>query len=70
MPWTATFLRRRRDCYEQTGHPLAARARRQFGEFNARSELPVWWGLLPEQQLEAVPLELPATGSGGRSLDE
>jgi hypothetical protein len=53
VPWTESFLRRRLDCYEQNGHPLAARARRQLDEFRSLGEVEMSWGLLPGPQGEA-----------------
>jgi spermidine synthase len=70
VPWEESFLRRRRDCYVQQGHPLAASAERQLQQFRARGDVQIWWGLLPDQQEEKDELELPAAGEGGRSLGE
>jgi len=55
VPWEEELLRRRYRCYEQTGHPLLARARRDLEDFadDAPSRLS---GMVP-----AVPAQPPAT---------
>jgi spermidine synthase/MFS family permease len=64
-PWTEPFLRQRLMCYAQSGHHLAARADRQLDDFNAKGESQIWWGLLPETEVQVPVLEpstAPATG--------
>ena len=70
VPWTEAFLRRRRDCYVEAGHPLAGRAERQLGEFRALSDVPIAWGLLSDEAIppEAEPPDVETSpGEGGRS---
>ena len=68
IPWTEPFLRRRRDCYEATNHPLAVTAQRQLEDFYAEGEVQLWWGLLPEQAFEGPELEMPSEATDSRSL--
>ena len=59
FPWTEPFLRLRLECYAQTGHHLAARAGRQLEDFYADGESQMWWGLLPETEVQVPALEPP-----------
>ena len=54
VPWTEPFLRRRLECYEQTGHRLETRARRQLEQFRSLGDIEIWWGLLPDAPEEAA----------------
>jgi spermidine synthase len=65
-PWTEPFLQQRLECYAQAGHPLAARAARQLEEFNSHGDSQMWWGLLPETEVQAPPLEPPTMPATGR----
>jgi hypothetical protein len=47
VPWSESFLRRRLECYERTGHRLEARARRDLEDFRSLGDIEIWWGLLP-----------------------
>ncbi len=59
VPWTEAFLQRRRNCYEEAGHALAARAQDQLETFYAEGETRLWWGLLPEDRVDLPTLEEP-----------
>jgi hypothetical protein len=69
VPWNEGFLRSRRDCYEAVGHRLARRAQSELLEFLDQGEVKMWWGLLPESEMEAPEEEVPEAADealGGR----
>ena len=68
VPWTEPFLRLRRDCYQKASHPLSGRAERELGDYRSKGALQMWWGLLPEEDVEANELEIPEGESSNRSL--
>jgi hypothetical protein len=70
IPWNEPFLRRRRDCYEASDHPLAATAQRQLEDFYAEGEVELWWGLIPEQAFEGPALEMTPEAMNSRSLPQ
>ena len=41
VPWTESFLRLRRDCYQATSHPLLAAAERDLNEFLGNAAQPL-----------------------------
>ncbi len=41
VPWTESFLRLRRDCYQAAGHPLLPAAERDLNEFLGNSSQPL-----------------------------
>lgn len=59
IPWSESFLRARRDCYLETNHTLAGQAQKDLESFYTASTVPLWRGLVSEDEIPTESIEEP-----------